>query len=232
MSGKTMVIPASMLILFLLSPLSVRAQDVPNPVISAKRDLQYLNSDGSGPGPVLTGQNQSTVTDPPPENSSSDLKELIRAVLRDHPELILDVLKEHDMAVWALVEQGGRNAQVQAERDRRLAELANPKVPDLGSHRPIRGNPDAPITIVEYSDFECPYCGVAYPTIKRLLGRYPGTLRVFYKHNPLDFHPMADPAARYFEAIALQVRGTGTIASRGASLTSHRGLFGCGSETT
>jgi protein-disulfide isomerase len=102
------------------------------------------------------------------------------------------------------VEEGGHKVRLQAEQDRRLAELANPKIPDLASHRPIRGHPDAPITIVEYSDFECPYCGVAYPTIKRLLGRYPETIRVFYKHNPLDFHPMAELAAHYFEAIALQ----------------------------
>jgi protein-disulfide isomerase len=153
---------------------------------------------------MLTAQNQPASTVPPPKNFSSEFKEQLEAVLRSHPELILDVLKEHEMATWKLVEEGGHKVRLQAEQDRRLAELANPKIPDLASHRPIRGHPDAPITIVEYSDFECPYCGVAYLTIKQLLGRYPETIRVFYKHNPLDFHPMAEPAAHYFEAIALQ----------------------------
>ncbi len=90
------------------------------------------------------------------------------------------------------------------EQQRRLAELANPFQPDVEPTRPVRGNHEAPITIIEYSDFYCPYCGPAYQTVKRLMQRYPDRLRLIYKHNPLDSHPMAQPAARYFEAIALQ----------------------------
>lgn len=59
----------------------------------------------------------------------------------------------------------------------------------------IRGNPDAPVTLTEWSDFECPFCaGVAVP-IQALLEKYPEKLRVAYKHFPLSFHRSARPTA-------------------------------------
>jgi protein-disulfide isomerase len=67
-----------------------------------------------------------------------------------------------------------------------------------------QGPKDAPITIVEYSDFECPYCSRGYRTIQEVKEKYKGKIRFVFKHLPLDFHPMAMPAAQYFEAIALQ----------------------------
>ena len=85
-----------------------------------------------------------------------------------------------------------------------MEELAHPKVADIDQRRPIRGNREAAITIVEYSDFECPFCEAAHKTIKKVLQNYGKTVRFIYKHNPLDFHALAEPAARYFEAIALQ----------------------------
>ncbi len=53
-------------------------------------------------------------------------------------------------------------------------------------------------------NFECPYCQAASSTLRELLTDYDGDVRLVYKHNPLSFHPSAEPAARYFEAIALQ----------------------------
>ena len=57
---------------------------------------------------------------------------------------------------------------------------------------------------MEYSDFECPFCSRGYRTLKEVMGKYPDKIRVVYKHLPLNFHPLAEPAARYYEAIALQ----------------------------
>ena len=53
---------------------------------------------------------------------------------------------------------------------------------------PAKGPPDAPVTIVAFSDFECPYCASAHPTVERILAEYRGKVRFVFKHNPLPFH--------------------------------------------
>jgi protein-disulfide isomerase len=63
------------------------------------------------------------------------------------------------------------------------------------SGSPYRGPKDAPVTIVEYSDFECPYCEKADATVRQLLKKYPNSVKVVYKHYPLDFHQNAQAAA-------------------------------------
>ncbi|MEK7159000.1 MAG: DsbA family protein [Patescibacteria group bacterium] len=63
----------------------------------------------------------------------------------------------------------------------------------------VRGNFNAPITLVEYSDFECPFCEKIYPTFKKLLSDYPDQVRLVYKHFPLGFHPNAQKAAEASE---------------------------------
>jgi protein-disulfide isomerase len=61
---------------------------------------------------------------------------------------------------------------------------------------PVRGSADAPVTIVEFSDFECPFCKQTRPTLKQLLERYPGKVRLVYRDFPLDsIHPQARRAA-------------------------------------
>lgn len=63
----------------------------------------------------------------------------------------------------------------------------------------VRGNFNAPITLVEYSDFECPYCEKIYPTFKKILSDYPDQVRLVYKSFPLSFHPNAQKAAEAAE---------------------------------
>ncbi len=61
---------------------------------------------------------------------------------------------------------------------------------------PQRGPADAWVTIVEFSDFQCPACGAAEPTVAELLARYPNDVRLVYKHFPLSsIHLYARPAA-------------------------------------
>lgn len=68
-----------------------------------------------------------------------------------------------------------------------------------------KGPKDAPVTIIEYSDFQCPYCGRAYQTIeKEVLKKYGKKVRFIFKHYPLDFHPWAMSAAIATECAALQ----------------------------
>ena len=106
MAGKSMALSTGFLFLALLNSLGVGAQDIPITVIakSEKAVLQCLTPNGNGSSLVLIAQNQSVSTVPPPKNFSPEFKEQLEAVLRSHPELILDLLKEHKMATWSLVE--------------------------------------------------------------------------------------------------------------------------------
>jgi protein-disulfide isomerase len=63
--------------------------------------------------------------------------------------------------------------------------------------QPIRGNPDAKVTIVEYSDFQCPFCSRAYTTLEsQVLKEYGDRVRLVYKNFPLsNMHPWAESAA-------------------------------------
>jgi Na+/H+ antiporter NhaA len=71
----------------------------------------------------------------------------------------------------------------------------------------IRGPDDAPVTLVEYGDFECPYCGQAESVIRELLASYGDDVRYVWRHLPLnDVHPSAQLAAEASEAAAAQGR--------------------------
>lgn len=61
---------------------------------------------------------------------------------------------------------------------------------------PVKGNPDAPVTIVEFSDFECPYCSRGNQTAQQVLKAYPNSVKLVFKNLPLPFHNEATPAAK------------------------------------
>ena len=68
----------------------------------------------------------------------------------------------------------------------------------------IRGPEQAPVTVVEYGDFECPYCGQAEPAVRELLRDF-GDVRYVWRHLPLtDVHPDAQLAAEAAEAAGRQ----------------------------
>ena len=64
---------------------------------------------------------------------------------------------------------------------------------------PVLGNPNALVTIVEFSDFQCPYCKRVEPTLKMLREKYGDKIRLVWKNEPLPFHPRAEPAAELAE---------------------------------
>jgi protein-disulfide isomerase len=76
-------------------------------------------------------------------------------------------------------------------------------VPVEGS--PARGPAAAAVTLVVFSDFQCPFCGKLATTLEQLGAKYGPALRIVYKSNPLPFHPRAEPAAELgLEAFARQ----------------------------
>jgi len=70
---------------------------------------------------------------------------------------------------------------------------------------PTRGSNEALVTIVEFSDFECPFCKAVQPTLNVMTARFGGDLRLVWKNQPLSFHARAKPAANF----ALEARAQG-----------------------
>jgi protein-disulfide isomerase len=81
--------------------------------------------------------------------------------------------------------------------------VANSNVSAMGI--PSRGPHDAPITIVEFADFQCPYCAGAESTIHQLLVQYPDQVKLVFKDFPLDFH--ADSMLAHHAALAANEQG-------------------------
>ena len=88
---------------------------------------------------------------------------------------------------------------------------ARPRRPDPAAtyrvsvaDEPAMGPATAKVTLVQWSDFQCPFCGRAVPLLEQLRDKYGDDLRVVFKHNPLGNHPRAMPAALAAEAARLQ----------------------------
>lgn len=99
----------------------------------------------------------------------------------------LDVSRSSD-AIAAML------AEKEAEQQRE-AEAKKKQLDDAVEGYPVRGNPNAPVTIVEFSDFQCPYCARGASTVDEILKKYPSDVKVVFKHFPLGFHNWAKPAA-------------------------------------
>ena len=84
----------------------------------------------------------------------------------------------------------------------KLAASDAAKIAEVGNDDHIVGNPDAPVTIIEFSDYECPYCKSFHPTIKQVLSEYDNEVRLVYRHFPLDMiHPNARGIAEISECV-------------------------------
>jgi protein-disulfide isomerase len=77
--------------------------------------------------------------------------------------------------------------------------------PAVSARDHSQGASGAVVTLVEYGDYQCPACGAAYPTVKRLQRAFPDDLRLIFRNFPLtQSHPYAQAAAETAEAAALQ----------------------------
>lgn len=75
-------------------------------------------------------------------------------------------------------------------------------MPAVSADDHIKGSPDADVILVEYSDFECPFCARFHPTVQNIVDEYDGQVAWVYRHYPLSFHPQARPAAIASECVA------------------------------
>lgn len=129
------------------------------------------------------------------------LKAALGELLKEDPDLVLDVLRNNSEAVLEIAQQGNmlrkrKNMLAQWELDAKQR-----KVVDLAG-RSFRGKINAPVTIVAYSDFTCPYCLQAEQVLLQLLKKYDGKIRVTFKALPKD-DPFSIAAAKFSTAAFL-----------------------------
>ena len=136
-----------------------------------------------------------------PAHADNDV-DRVRKVLTEHPEIVVEAIRQQGPAVLEVIETAARARQRELERARFAEELAKPLAPVLEPGRASLGPANAPVTIVEYSDFLCHFCAQANGTVKALLKAHPNDVRLIFKHfatGKIDAR-----AAIYFEAINLQ----------------------------
>jgi protein-disulfide isomerase len=85
--------------------------------------------------------------------------------------------------------------QAEAQKKEMEEQFKNPVKFDIGN-APVKGNPNAKITVVEFSDFQCPYCKRGMEVVEEILKAYPNDVKVAFKNLPLPFHDQARPAAK------------------------------------
>jgi protein-disulfide isomerase len=84
-------------------------------------------------------------------------------------------------------------------------ELENFTVPVVTADDHVLGLAEAPVTVLEYGDYECPYCRGAYRDVHRMLDLYPGSIQFVFRNFPIQqLHPHAEQAAEAAEAAAAQ----------------------------
>lgn len=110
---------------------------------------------------------------------------------------------------FAACDRGGADLPIDKETDPQPAAQAPVKtvspaerVPLLGAR--LKGADSAPVTIVELSDYECPFCKKAHATVEKLLAEYKGKVRLAVFENPLSFHANAKTAAKWLYAAGEQ----------------------------
>ncbi|MBF0207365.1 MAG: thioredoxin domain-containing protein [Oligoflexia bacterium] len=143
--------------------------------------------------------------------TEKQLKEQVKKVLAEDPGIVISVIKAKPLEFIEALQEAAKMAQMEMakkqdeERKKELEDAFNkPLKPKIRADESIRGTKGAPLTLIEYSDFECPFCGRGFKTAEELLKKYAGKIQFMYKHLPLEFHAHAMLASQYYEALRLQ----------------------------
>ena len=135
----------------------------------------------------------------------------VREAIKKNPDIIIEAIKANPSAFIDALNEAVRVAQKdqaskrEEDEKKQLEEsFNNPLQAEIRSDELIRGTKGAPIVVIEYSDFECPFCRRGYTTVLGLLKKYEGKIQLIYKHLPLSFHPQAMIASQFYEALRLQ----------------------------
>lgn len=136
--------------------------------------------------------------------SGCSVDKMVEQAIEKNPDLIFKAIEKNPQKFMETVQAAARKARPSgANQDPSKSqdeEFKNPKVAEISENR-ILGNKDAQITLVEYTDLECPFCSRGNNVVNELKKMYGDKLKVVLKHLPLPMHQKAMPAALYFEAI-------------------------------
>jgi protein-disulfide isomerase len=143
--------------------------------------------------------------------SDEKMKQQMTKILQDDPKVLTEAIEKHPAAFIEALQKAAKTAQEEMGKNREADEkkkleesFDKPLVADIRADESIRGPKDAILTLVEYSDFECPFCSRGYDTAMALMKKYDGKIRFIYKHLPLSFHEQAMITAQYYEAVRMQ----------------------------
>ena len=130
----------------------------------------------------------------------------LRKALRNNPTLVAEAVQGADVQVLGILEQAAAKRRQQEVRAQREAELKTRLRPTTPAERLLVGSAEAPITIVEFSDFQCPYCSRMADELAKAMVALGPQAKLYYKHYPLRQHKTAAMAAAIFEALRIQSR--------------------------
>lgn len=117
----------------------------------------------------------------------ADLKEQVLQIIRENPQVILE-------SVQAYQQEQQQKAQQAAQAF--LQKMKTNPSSVIGDS-PVTGAAEKKIVLLEFSDFQCPYCAKAHETVKQFMAKHKDKVTLSYKHLPLvEIHPQALPAAR------------------------------------
>ncbi len=118
---------------------------------------------------------------------SPRLEQQVLQIIREHPEAVLESLVAY---------QQRQRQEIQQSQQAFLQELqTNPQA--VIGNSPVTGSPNSKIVLVEFSDYQCPYCAEANKTLKQFMDKHQDQVTLVYKHFPLtQIHAQAVPAAK------------------------------------
>lgn len=119
--------------------------------------------------------------------TDAQLKAKVLQIVRDNPQVVIDSVQAY--------QKTQQEKQQQAQKALLDGMKANPK--SIIGQSPATGSPAQKIVLLEFSDFQCPYCGKAHQTLKQFMATHKDKVTLVYKHLPLtQIHPQAMPAAK------------------------------------
>lgn len=160
------------------SPIMQRLVEQQGEILKLERKLDRQLSGGQADG--TEGQKAGAAAATAPSNVETRLSSL-----EEKLDGLVNIFKQ-------LRGGGGGGAQQPQEPS---DEYTKVHTIDIGAS-PVRGNKDAPVTIVEFVDFQCPFCSRFHPAVDEALAAYPDKVKYVLKHFPLSFHQWAKPASK------------------------------------
>lgn len=126
----------------------------------------------------------------------------LKSTMENNPDILYATMRKDPARFMREINELVGLARAQEEQMAFEESFKNPRVPEVQAGRGIEGSPTGPITVIEYSDFQCPYCRKGYNTMKDLLEEYPGQIRLVFKNFPIErIHPQAMKLSKTYEAL-------------------------------